>query len=111
MNDESAAEALAALGNVQRLKIFRQLMAVLPGGLPAGSISHAIGLPPSSLSFHLRHLVHAGLLTSQRESRNIVYSVDLQGIRSLMEFLTRDCCGGRRDACGDLGALLCGAEG
>lgn len=109
MDNERAAEALAALGNVQRLKIFRHLMTMLPEGLPAGEISAAMNVPPSSLSFHLRHLVQAGLLTCRRESRNMVYGVDLAGMRTLMEFLTRDCCRGRADACGDLGALVCEA--
>lgn len=97
-----ATKALAALAQPTRLDVFRLLMRCAPGGCYAGDIAAKLEVPPATLSFHLKHLEQAGLITSQRESRHIVYSADIAGTRDLLRFLTEDCCGGRPEICGGL---------
>lgn len=97
-----ATKALAALAQPTRLDVFRLLMRCTPSGCYAGDIAAKLEVPPATLSFHLKHLEQAGLITSQRESRHIVYSADIAGTRDLLRFLTEDCCGGRPEICGGL---------
>lgn len=103
-----AIEALAALAQGTRLEVFRRLLREGPKGLPAGEIAQALAVPPATLSFHLKQLERAGLLTSRRDSRLIYYAADIEGVRRLLSFLTRDCCQGRPEICGDLGVDLSG---
>ena len=70
-----------------------------PNGLAAGAVAERIGVQPATLSFHLRELERAGLLTARRESRQIFYAPDFQGMRALLAFLTEDCCGGHPEVC------------
>lgn len=105
MEAETAIVALAALAQETRLAIFRALVrAHSPkegeGGLAAGDIAEALGVPPATLSFHLKELAHAGLVSSRRDGRSIVYKADLGAMRGLTEFLLEDCCQG---ACGVVG--------
>lgn len=107
METENAIAALSALAQETRLSIFRALVrAHSPregeGGLAAGEIGTELGVPPATLSFHLKELAHAGLVTSQRDGRSIVYKADLSAMRDLTEFLLKDCCQG---ACGVVEAL------
>ena len=60
--------------------------------MPAGVIAEKVGLPPSSLTFHLQHLTRAGLLVSRRASRQIFYAADFPTMRSLVGYLTDNCC-------------------
>ena len=101
METQNAIDALASLAQETRLAIFRMLVKAGPYGLAAGAIAEALEVPAPTLSFHLRHLTHAGLLTSRRESRSIVYSVQFEGVRDLLSFLMEDCCQGMPQACGD----------
>jgi DNA-binding transcriptional ArsR family regulator len=100
MDAPAAIAALSALAHEHRLAVFRLLMSAGPAGLAAGEIAARVGLAKSTLSFHLALLERAGLLTATRRQRNILYAVDAEGTRKLIEFLTRDCCDGRPEICG-----------
>ena len=94
MEISSATEAFAALSQETRLAAFRLLVRAGPAGLPAGEIARALGAAPSTLSTHLGLLQRAGLVTSERRSRQIVYRADFDGVGALMKFLMEDCCKG-----------------
>lgn len=102
MEATTAAEQFNALAQPTRIDAVRTLAAQGPTGLTAGDLAAALGQAPSTLSFHLAALQRAGLITSVRRGRTIVYSVRLAGLRSLLEFLTETCCGGRPDLCAQL---------
>jgi ArsR family transcriptional regulator len=87
--------ALAALAQESRLAIFRLLVQAGPEGLSAGKISETLGIPPSSLSFHMKELAHAGLVSSRQESRYVIYSANFRTMNELLGFLTENCCGGK----------------
>lgn len=89
-----AVAALGALAQESRLAVFRLLVRQGPGGLPAGSIGEKVGIPPTTLSFHLSQLSHAGLVVSRREGRSIIYAADYARMGDLMGFLTENCCQG-----------------
>ena len=97
METKSAIRALGALAQDTRLAIFRMLVEKGLGGLAAGAIAEALELPPSSLSFHLAQLHHAGLVIQRRESRSLIYSVDFDAMNELMGYLTENCCAGGGD--------------
>lgn len=84
----------------------RLLIAEGTNGLPAGDISTRLGVPPSTLSFHLGALERVGLTRSTRHGRQIIHAVEIAGLRRLLSFLTETCCGGRPELCGDLAHLL-----
>jgi DNA-binding transcriptional ArsR family regulator len=94
MKSADTIAALSALANEHRLAIFRLLVQTGPEGRPAGAIADALGLPASSLSFHLAHLTRAGLITQRRESRSLIYAADFARMNALVGFLTENCCGG-----------------
>ena len=98
MDQESAIAALGALAQETRLALFRLLVTCGPSGLAAGAIGERLGVPPSSLSFHLQELVHAGLITQRRLSRNLIYSAEYGRMNELLLYLTENCCG-RGEAC------------
>ena len=89
--------ALGALAQESRLAVFRLLVRRGPAGLPAGEISERVGVPPTTLSFHLAQLSHAGLVTSRRDGRSISYAANYPGMQDLMGFLLDNCC---RDSAG-----------
>src|SRR5688572_18825516 len=103
MYEKQAVAALTALAQVSRLRVFRLLVPAGEGGLPAGEIAETLGIPNATLTFHLKELSHAGLIESRREGRSIVYSLRVSGMRDLLTFLTRDCCKGQPELCGDKG--------
>ena len=92
MNATAAIAALSALAHEHRLTIFRLLVERGLEGLPAGEIAEKVGLPPSSLTFHLQHLTRAGLLVATRASRQIFYAADFDSMSSLVAYLTENCC-------------------
>lgn len=94
METKSAVTALAALAQDSRLAIFRTLVQAGPDGLSAGKISEATGISPSSLSFHLKELVFADLITSRNASRYVIYAANFATMNKLLTFLTENCCGG-----------------
>ena len=103
MEMQEAIAALVALGQETRLDIFRLLMQAGPEGLPAGQIGERLGLPPATLSFHLKTLQHAGLVERQRQSRSLIYAARFARMNSLLAYLTENCCAGDPDHC----AALC----
>jgi ArsR family transcriptional regulator len=107
MEIKQAVLALTALAQESRLRVFRLLVAADSGGLPAGEIATALDIPAATLTFHLKELSHAGLIASQREGRSIRYSLRVEGMRELLVYLTRDCCGGRPELCGLGGSSAC----
>lgn len=105
MQTETAIGALGALAQETRLKTFRLLVEAGPNGLPAGEIARQLNVQPATLSFHLNQLERTGLVTSHRQSRQIIYAADFEGMRALLTFLTENCCNGHPDICGDVARL------
>lgn len=99
MKKEAVIHALGALAQETRIDIFRILVQAGPEGLPAGAIGERLGLPSPTLSFHLNQLRFAGLVTSRRESRSIIYSANFKATNQLLGYLTENCCGGRPELC------------
>ena len=93
MDQKHAIAALGALAQETRLELFRLLVTCGPEGMPAGVIAERLGVIPSSLSFHLQQLVHAGLITQRRLSRQLIYSAEYGTMNELMAYLTENCCG------------------
>jgi DNA-binding transcriptional ArsR family regulator len=93
MDQKRTIAALGALAQETRLELFRLLVATGPQGLPAGVIAERLGVQPSSLSFHLAQLTHAGLITQRRLSRQLIYSAEYGAMNELLAYLTENCCG------------------
>jgi ArsR family transcriptional regulator len=94
-----AIEAFGALAHEYRLAIYRLLVEQGPDGLSAGAIGEAIGLVPSSLTFHLQNLHRAGLIVQRRKSRSLFYSVDFDAMSDLLGYLTENCCAASGGSC------------
>ncbi|WP_038486560.1 ArsR/SmtB family transcription factor [Collimonas arenae] len=94
MENKSAVIALAALAQESRLQTFRLLVQAGPEGLVPTQIAENLGIAPSSLSFHLKELAHAGLITSEKNGRSILYVANFTAMNGLIQFLTENCCGG-----------------
>ena len=92
----AAIAALGALAQESRLRVFRLLIRHGEEGLAAGRIATEVGVPHNTLSTHLAILQNAGLVTSRRESRSIIYRIDFDGMRGLMAYLLEDCCRAKR---------------
>ena len=93
MNGTEAVGALGALAHEQRLAAYRLLVQAGPQGLPAGSIAEQLGMPPSTLTFHLRQMLQAGLVGQRRVSRQVIYAMVPEAMNGLVAFLTENCCG------------------
>jgi DNA-binding transcriptional ArsR family regulator len=102
MEIEMAIDALDALAQDSRLKIFRLLMRAGASGMAAGDIARTLGIPHNTLSSHLAILARSKLVASRKQARSIIYAVDLEGTRALLSFLVEDCCGGKPEACAPL---------
>lgn len=94
MENKNAVTALAALAQESRLAVFRLLVQAGPSGLAAGKIGEVCRIPASSLSFHLKELAYAGLISSRQESRFVIYSANFTVMNDLICFLTENCCQG-----------------
>ena len=94
MKAASAIEALGALAQEHRLAVFRQLVQAGDEGMAAGAIAEAIGIPGSSLSFHLTQLRHAGLILQERQHRSLIYRANYAAMNALLGYLTENCCAG-----------------
>jgi DNA-binding transcriptional ArsR family regulator len=99
MKTNNAVSALAALAQDSRLSIFRLLVHNAPDGLTAGVIAEQLDLPAPTLSFHLKTLAQAGLVSTAQEGRFMRYRAQIETINALAEFLTQDCCGGHPELC------------
>ena len=105
MDEDVAVKALAALAQSSRLKVFRAIVGAGPEGVQPGQLSAALDIPANTLSFHLKELHHAALVSVQREGRFLRYRADLGAMQSLMDFMTAHCCQGV--PCGDPVNLAC----
>lgn len=102
MQDHAAVEMLAALAHEHRIRIFRLLVKAGPSGMPSSSIAEAIGIGPTSASFHLKELDRCGLILATRQGRFVRYAVHVEGMRRLVAYLTEECCQGRPELCGSM---------
>jgi ArsR family transcriptional regulator, arsenate/arsenite/antimonite-responsive transcriptional repressor len=102
MDSKLATNAFGALAQETRLAVFRLLIEAGAEGMPAGEIARHLGTPHNTMSTHLAILARAGLVTSRRESRSVIYAADYAGVRGLIEFLLHDCCKGRPETCAPL---------
>ena len=98
MQPAEAVAALGALAQEHRLALFRLLVQAGPEGLAAGVVAQALGVPNSSLSFHLAQLRRAGLVRQERRGRSLVYSADYPAMNALIGYLMENCCAGARAA-------------
>ena len=94
METTNAVHALSALAQESRLAVFRALVQAGAEGLPAGKISELTGIAPSSLSFHLKELNHAAMVSSRQDGRFVIYTANFETMNALLGFLTENCCGG-----------------
>ncbi|GAB3628946.1 ArsR/SmtB family transcription factor [Pandoraea terrae] len=94
MDANIAIRSLAALAHESRLAVFRMLVTAGPAGMPAGEIAQNLNVSPSSLSFHLKDLSHAELISSRQEGRYVFYSANFDAMNGLIGFLTENCCAG-----------------
>jgi DNA-binding transcriptional ArsR family regulator len=107
MERRQALSAFAALSQDTRLSIVRLLVKAGADGIAAGEVADEVGVSASNLSFHLKELQRAGLIEARREARSIIYSADYGGLRGLIGFLMKDCCGGRPEICAPLAEPCC----
>ncbi|MBI5258077.1 MAG: helix-turn-helix transcriptional regulator [Burkholderiales bacterium] len=98
MEENDAVIALAALAQGMRLRIFRALIGAAPQGMTPGELAAMLDVAASTLSFHLKELMHAGLVTQQRDGRNLIYQPAIARMNALLGYLTDHCCQGQ--ACG-----------
>ncbi|MBR7780324.1 ArsR/SmtB family transcription factor [Undibacterium rugosum] len=94
METKHAISALAAIAQESRLAVFRLLVQAGPAGLIASKISEQLEIPPSSLSFHLKELSHAGMVKVRQDGRFMIYTANFDTMNNLLGFLTENCCGG-----------------
>jgi DNA-binding transcriptional ArsR family regulator len=99
MKTQDAVVKLGALSQESRLEIFRLLVRQGEQGMSAGEIAEEMKIQPNTLSFHLKELTGAGLIQNERQGRSIIYSLVVEGMRDLIQFLTEDCCQGRPELC------------
>ena len=97
MDEKLAVASLAALAQAMRLRIFRALVGAGPEGLTPGVLAATLDVPASTLSFHLKELTHAGLVTQERQGRNLIYRASFTTMNELLGYLTENCCAG--EAC------------
>lgn len=102
MDINSSLLALGALAQRTRLEAFRVLVRHEPTGLAAGALAEQLDIPQNTLSTHLTILAHAGLVSSVRQGRSIVYRADIAALRGLIVYLAKDCCSGRQELCAPL---------
>ena|SRR5438105_2135066 len=94
MEENDVVRALAALAQSLRLQIFRLLVVGGKTGLTPGAIAEALGVPATTLSFHLKELANAGLVTQEREGRHLIYHAQFDHMNELLGYLTANCCQG-----------------
>ena len=107
MDEDQAVAALAALAHPLRLKLFRALVVVGPPGLTPGAIIEGVGVPAATLSFHLKELTAAGLVSQQRSGRNVIYRAAYDAMNGLIGYLTENCCQGAACAVEPAAAACC----
>jgi DNA-binding transcriptional ArsR family regulator len=100
MKTKQVLAALAAIAQESRLAVFRLLVQAGPQGMAASKIAEQLDIAPSSLSFHLKELSHAGMIAGRQEGRFVIYSANFDTMNGLIAFLTENCCGGQSCAPG-----------
>jgi ArsR family transcriptional regulator, arsenate/arsenite/antimonite-responsive transcriptional repressor len=99
MDISQAINALSALAQESRLKVFRLLLRVGSEGMAAGDIARKLAVPHNTLSVHLTVLARANLVYARKEGRSVIYAANLEGTRALLTYLIEDCCRGKPDTC------------
>lgn len=99
MDMATAVRALAALAQESRLGVFRQLVQAGGEGVAAGVLGERLGIPPATLSFHLKELARAGLVSGRAEGRYVIYTANYSAMDGLLDFLTENCCAGGGAQC------------
>ena len=105
MEPQTAVSALSALAHPSRLEVFRLLVRAGPEGMAAGQIARATESLANTLSTNLSVLAGAGLISSRREGRSIIYAAGYDQMRELLAFLMEDCCAGKPEICAPLAAI------
>ncbi|HQA18326.1 MAG TPA: metalloregulator ArsR/SmtB family transcription factor [Novosphingobium sp.] len=105
MQADHIIRSLGALAQEHRLAAYRLLVQAGPEGMAAGALAEALGVPASSLSFHLAQLSNAGLVSQRRVSRSIIYSADFTAMEGLISYLTENCCAG--GSCAAIDRVAC----
>lgn len=95
MEESVAVVSLAALAQPMRLRVFRALVGAAVDGMTPGTLAAMLGVPASTLSFHLKELMHAGLVTQQRDGRHLIYRPAIERMDALLAYLSAHCCHGR----------------
>ena len=111
MDEKSAVSALGALSQGMRLRVFRALVGAGPQGLTPGVLSATLDVPASTLSFHLKELMNAGLVSQERDGRSLIYRPVIDHMQALLDYLSAHCCQG--ESCMPKGArtrIICGAK-
>ena len=105
MEEKQVVRSLAALAQEARLRVFRALVIAGAQGMTPGVMAEGSGIPPATLSFHLKELVNAGLVTQERLGRNLVYRASFEQMNELLGYLTENCCQG--ETCLPEAAMSC----
>jgi ArsR family transcriptional regulator len=105
MEENDVVRSLAALAQPIRLRVFRALVVAGPAGLTPGTLTESLEVSATSLSFHLKELMHSGLVSQERQGRNLVYRAAFEQMNGLLAYLTENCCQG--EPC----AASCAADG
>lgn len=95
MKERDIVTALAALAQEVRLRVFRELVVAGPAGLTPGDLAQVLGVSPSGLSFHLKELTHAGLVSQERDGRHLIYRAAFDRMNAVLGYLTAHCCQGQ----------------
>lgn len=107
MEEDEVVRALSALAQPIRLQVFRALVVTGRAGLTPGTMAEALQIPPNTLSFHLKELANAGLVTQERASRHIIYRATYDRMDALLGYLTEKCCQGAACVTEDTSASCC----
>lgn len=106
MEEKNAVKALAALAQPNRLQVFRALVTAGKQGAMPGQLGESLGVPNATLSFHLKELLSAGLISQERSGRNLIYRVEFDQMNGLLAYLTENCCQGD-EACLEISPTHC----
>lgn len=105
MEEQQVIKSLSALAQVARLQVFRALVVAGPAGMTPSAIADALAVPASTLSFHLKELLYSGLVSQERDGRNLIYRAAFDQMNGLLAYLVANCCQGT--ACLDETATIC----
>lgn len=107
MEEQDVVKALAALAQSSRLQVFRALVVAGPAGMTPGTMAEGLGVPAATLSFHLKELMNAGLVSQERAGRNLIYRAAFDRMSALLSYLTDHCCQGEGCAVPSTKACAC----